>query len=87
MKLEVTEKQSYFSISEFFIMKKYRRLGLGKSVASDIFRLHKGNWEVFEIEKNKPAQVFWRNVIKEFTRGDFTERIEKDIRITQVFTS
>lgn len=82
-----TETKSYFSIAEFFIMKKYRRTGLGKSVAKDLFRLHKGNWEVFQVLKNEPAQSFWKSVIKEYTGGHFTERLEAGKRITQEFVS
>lgn len=81
-----TDTKSYFLISEFFIMKKYRRAGLGKLVAKDIFRLHRGKWEVFQIEKNKPAQLFWRNVINEYTSGQFSERVGEG-RVTQVFVS
>jgi predicted acetyltransferase len=87
VKLIEAENKSHFSISEFFIMKKYRRAGLGKSVAKDIFHLHKGNWEVYQMEKNESAQFFWRNVINEYTIGQFTERIEEGKRITQEFVS
>ncbi|MDH5161713.1 GNAT family N-acetyltransferase [Heyndrickxia oleronia] len=82
-----TETKSYFSIAEFFIMKKYRRTGLGKSVAKDIFCLHKGNWEVFQILKNVPAQLFWKNVINEYTDGQFTEQLKDGKRISQEFVS
>jgi predicted acetyltransferase len=41
-------ERKYFSIAEFFIMKKYRREGIGKSVAAQIFNLHKGQWEVYQ---------------------------------------
>ena len=34
--------RNYFSIAEFFIMKKYRRKGIGQAVAEQIFDLHKG---------------------------------------------
>jgi predicted acetyltransferase len=81
------ETKSFFSISEFFIMKTYRRAGVGKSVAKDIFRLHKGNWEVFQMAKNELAQSFWRNVIKEYTCGQFTEKLENGKRVTQEFVS
>ncbi|MGD6842607.1 GNAT family N-acetyltransferase [Bacillus infantis] len=76
-----------FSITEFFIMKKYRRGGLGKQVAKEIFGLHKGSWEIFQIEKNKPAQSFWRSVVKEYTGGDFTEREDEHKRVIQKFVS
>lgn len=87
VKMIKEETKTYFSIAEFFIMKKYRRTGLGKSVAKDLFRFHKGNWEVFQLKKNEPAQLFWRNVIKEYTGGQFTERVEEGKRITQEFVS
>jgi predicted acetyltransferase len=83
----VAEDSESLSINEFFILKKYRREGLGKQVAKDIFDLHKGRWEVFQIEKNKPAQNFWRSVIKEYTGGDFTEREDEHKRVIQKFVS
>ena len=68
--------RNYFSIAEFFIMKRYRRLGIGKAVAEQIFNLHKGQWEVHQRETNKPAQLFWRSVINKHTNGKYQERLE-----------
>ncbi|RZT21671.1 GNAT family N-acetyltransferase [Fictibacillus sp. BK138] len=67
----------HWSIAEFFIMKKFRLSGLGKHAAHQVFEKHKGNWEVFQIESNKPAQAFWRKVISEYTHGEFVERTEE----------
>ncbi|TYS45667.1 GNAT family N-acetyltransferase [Bacillus infantis] len=83
----VAEDSESLSINEFFILKKYRREGLGKQVAKDIFGLHKGRWEIFQIEKNKPAQGFWRSVIDEYTSGEFTERKDEHNRVIQEFVS
>jgi len=74
-------KRSYFSVAEFFIMKKYRREGIGKAVAHQVFDLYKGRWEVFQKESNKPAQLFWNRVISEYTKGCFEERFVNDKRI------
>ncbi len=74
-------ERNYFSIAEFFIMRKYRRLGIGKAVAAQIFDLYKGQWEVFQKESNKPAQIFWNKVINEYTKGQFKERFENNKRI------
>jgi predicted acetyltransferase len=81
VRLIESAERNYFSIAEFFIMKKYRRTGLGKTIAMKLFNLHKGQWEVFQILTNEPAQVFWRQVIKEYTNGEFKERIESGRRI------
>lgn len=86
VKLKNRGNDVYFSIAEFFIAKKYRRAGLGKMVAKDIFDLHKGQWEVYQIDNNKPAQLFWKKTIEEYTDGKFTERVEEGRR-TQVFVS
>ena len=74
-----------YSIAEFFVLKKYRREGIGKSVAADIFNRHQGPWEVHQIESNPGAQIFWKRVINEYTKGQFEERIENRKTI-QTFT-
>jgi predicted acetyltransferase len=76
-----SESRTYFSVAEFFIMKKYRRNGVGKAIAFEIFKLHKGQWEVYQKETNKPAQIFWSKVIGEYTKGMFEERYEDGKRI------
>ncbi|WP_257350769.1 GNAT family N-acetyltransferase [Pseudalkalibacillus decolorationis] len=81
-----SEEKAYYSIAEFFVMKKYRFSGLGKLVAHQLFDLHKGIWEVFQIAKNEPAQIFWRKAINEYTKGTFTERKEEST-VIQGFTS
>ncbi|MEK4461412.1 MULTISPECIES: GNAT family N-acetyltransferase [unclassified Paenibacillus] len=86
VKLKNRDDDLYFSIAEFFIIKKYRRVGLGRLVAKDIFNIHKGQWEVYQIDNNEPAQRFWKKVIEEYTGGKFTERIEAG-RKTQVFVN
>ena len=68
--------QNYFSIAEFFIMKKYRRKKIGSAVAMELFDLHKGPWEVHQKESNKPARLFWKKIIYEYAGGRFTERLE-----------
>ncbi|MEP6951813.1 MAG: GNAT family N-acetyltransferase [Ginsengibacter sp.] len=76
-----SEERNYFSIAEFFIMKKYRRAGIGMAVAGQVFNLHKGQWEVHQKESNKPAQVFWNKTVNEYTNGQFKERFENGRRI------
>ncbi len=81
VRLIKSPERTYFSIAEFFILKKYRRQGIGKMIALQIFNLHRGQWEVFQKESNKPAQAFWSDVISEYTGGKFIERFENGRRI------
>lgn len=61
------------SIAEFFILRKYRRQGIGKRVAWQIFDRFPGHWVVEEMSNNLPAQRFWREIIAEYTGGNYQE--------------
>ena len=62
-------------IAEFFIMRKYRRLGMGRRAAFHVFDRYRGPWEVRQTQANVVAQAFWRAVIGEYTDGDFEETV------------
>ena len=63
------------SITEFFVMRKYRRRGVGRYIAREVFNRLPAIWEVAVIETNKPAQEFWRRVIGEYRQGRFEETL------------
>lgn len=78
MKLSTAEKTNL--INDFFIMRKYRRRGVGKEVAFSLFNLFPGTWEVRQTHSNRNAYDFWKHVIKNY-KGDGQyqeERIQND---------
>ena len=56
---------------EFFVMLKYRRMGIGKQAATRLFNLHHGPWEVCYWKNNVSAGRFWKKVIEEYTNGHY----------------
>jgi predicted acetyltransferase len=60
-------------ISEFFVLKKYRRRGVGEHVATMLFDMMPGPWELTVLASNLPAQAFWRRVLDRYTAGTFTD--------------
>lgn len=58
-------------IQEFFVMNNYKRSGIGKKIAFELFDKFKGNWIVKSLPKSMPAENFWNNVIKEYTSDNF----------------
>lgn len=68
-----SQTSSYYKISEFFILRKYRKEGIGKQAACYLFDLFPGEWEVAELETNLPAQRFWRKVIAAYTNNNYSE--------------
>jgi predicted acetyltransferase len=65
------------SISEFFVMRKYRNRGVGKAAAFQTFDRSPGKWEVFQHQEAEPSQKFWEAVIGEYTQGNFRKEMVK----------
>lgn len=72
-----------FSMVEFFIMKRFRLAGVGKMFAYTLFNRHRGQWEVFQLRANLPAQTFWNKIIAEYTECDYVERVEEGNHIQE----
>jgi predicted acetyltransferase len=67
------------SIAEFFVMRKYRRKGVGRIAATRAFELFPGSWEVLQHGGNAPSYVFWEEVIADYTGG----RYDKEPVVTE----
>ncbi|GLX68052.1 GNAT family N-acetyltransferase [Paenibacillus glycanilyticus] len=76
MQLSTAEKTNV--ISEFFIMRKYRRKGIGKHVARELFETFSGHWEVRQTATNLPAYTFWKQVISEVQNNRYQEDFMKN---------
>lgn len=61
-----------YNIAEFFVMKKYRKKGVGRVAAIKIFNMFHGSWEISYWTNNLPAQNFWNKVISEYTNGKYS---------------
>ena len=70
--------QAGHMIAEFFVLRKYRRLGVGRAAAFAAFERFPGHWEVSQINENLPAQRFWRSVLTEYTHGEYREVVLAD---------
>jgi predicted acetyltransferase len=62
-----------FLMDEFFVLRKYRRRGIGEWAAVWLFNQYSGKWEVGEIPENVEAQRFWRSVIGRYTGSRYQE--------------
>ncbi len=60
-------------IAEFFVMPSFRRQGVGEWMASRIFKLYPGKWEVRQLADLEGGKKFWQRVINKFTAGEFKE--------------
>jgi predicted acetyltransferase len=52
------------NMAEFFIVRKHRRSGVGRTAAQEIFSRYSGLWEVAVARRNVQAVAFWRGAIR-----------------------
>lgn len=60
-----------YCMSEFFVMYKYRRCGLGKWAVFQLFHRFQGTWQLKRHPKNLPSVAFWDRVVGEYTGGAY----------------
>jgi predicted acetyltransferase len=64
-------------ISEFFVARKHRRSGVGRTAALAVIGERPGLWELAVARRNVGAQSFWRGVAKRLA-GDRVEETDQD---------
>lgn len=67
-------------MAQFFVLKKYRRRGLGAQAAHAVFDSIRGRWEVGQMPGNHAAHAFWLRTIGQYTGGRFTQHELADKR-------
>jgi predicted acetyltransferase len=60
-------------MAELFVVRRYRRRGVGVAAATAAFERFKGPWEVRQRRDNVDATTFWRKVIARHTNGKYEE--------------
>jgi predicted acetyltransferase len=74
----VTGDPNVLDVAEFFVMRRYRRLHVGRSAAFLLWNRLRGRWTVRVSADNAGALAFWRCIVAEFTNGMATESTHVD---------
>ncbi|MCI0336653.1 MAG: GNAT family N-acetyltransferase [Acidobacteria bacterium] len=84
---EVSGNEDIWDVSEFFIVRGYRRRGIGMKVAHEVWRRFPGRWEVRVMQSNHSAMEFWERAITMFI-GEMipSVRVEKDGECWHLFS-
>jgi predicted acetyltransferase len=75
-----------YRMAEFFVARSHRRLGVGAHAMRLLLDRFAGRWEIVEVQRNRGAVDFWRRAIRDYTRGDYAERVV-DGEVRQTFVS
>jgi predicted acetyltransferase len=64
---EVSGNLAVWDMAEFFILRGYRKRGIGTQAAHEVWRRFPGPWEVRVMQSNLSAHLFWDRAISDFT--------------------
>jgi Predicted acetyltransferase len=73
----LAEEDVYY-LNHFFVLRKYRRQGVGRKAAVMAFDRYIGQWRVSQFDWNVPSQQFWRKVIQDYANGHIVETRRAD---------
>ena len=71
-------------LAEFFVLRTYRRRGVGTRVARALFARFPGRWELSVLTWNVIARPFWRGVIRRLAVGRAVARSRRQGELTSV---
>jgi predicted acetyltransferase len=63
----VSGNGAVWDMAEFFVLRGYRRRGMGTEAAHEVWKRFPGRWEVRVMQANVSAQHFWAGAISTFT--------------------
>jgi predicted acetyltransferase len=84
---DVSSSEPVWDMAEFFVLRGYRKHGIGTHVAQEVWRRFPGRWQVRVMEANVAAHHFWAHAISTFTGGAVNPvRVKKDGAWWQIFS-
>jgi predicted acetyltransferase len=75
-----------YRLSEFFVLRAFRRAGVGRRAAFALFDRFPGIWEIRELPRNGPAIAFWRTTLGEYAGRRYEETTTHE-EVRQIFDS
>lgn len=74
---ELSGDAGVWDVAEFFVVRGFRRLGVGTQAAHEVWRRLPGRWEVRVMGRNEKAEAFWARAIGDYL-GEAVEPIPFD---------
>ena len=82
-----TDDSATRDMDEFFVIRRYRRHGVGREFANHLWNQYPGSWLVRVMQGNLPALPFWREIIAARAGGAFKEDVRTaNERVWSYFT-
>ncbi|USD31075.1 hypothetical protein J8Z24_19115 [Pseudoalteromonas sp. SCSIO 43201] len=67
-----------YEICDFYVLPCFRKNKVGKRFISSLFEQLGGSWEIKQVAGAEHATSFWRDVVGDYTSGNYIEDIYED---------
>jgi predicted acetyltransferase len=68
-----TSDSTDLDVAEFFVLRSYRRQGVGRQAAAQLWGRVRGHWLVRVSDANRAGLHFWRDVVREYAGDQYAE--------------
>jgi predicted acetyltransferase len=84
---KIPGEERVWDMAEFFVLRRYRRRGIGSEAARQVWSRLPGKWEIRVMESNKVAYQFWARAVATVSQQTVSPlRVEINGRYWQVFS-
>ena len=63
---QLSKSDAIWDMAEFFVIRGYRRRGIGTKIAHEVWKRFPGLWEIRVMHSNHAARMFWELAIARF---------------------
>ncbi|GIU45145.1 hypothetical protein TUM4438_17940 [Shewanella sairae] len=67
-----------YEICDFYVLPCFRKNKVGKRFISSLFEELAGSWEIKQVAGAEYAISFWRDVVSDYTSGNYIEDVYED---------
>ncbi|PSV49871.1 GNAT family N-acetyltransferase [Photobacterium indicum] len=67
------ETPANYEVCDFYVVPYFRKNKVGKSFITDVFKSLGGSWEIKQVAGAEHAVKFWRDVLDDYTAGNYVE--------------
>jgi predicted acetyltransferase len=83
---EITRDPHVWDMAEFFVLRGFRRRGIGTQIALTVWGDFPGRWEVRAMQKNISACKFWRHSISVFADDTASSLFQRNGEPWEIFS-
>ncbi len=68
-----------YDIEQFFVLRKYKRQGVGKKAIAHVLKRYPGEWQIRVLQENSAALHFWKAAVTSAVGQAYSLEIDLDV--------